>query len=186
MRLFKYEGFKVVISPEALSIKCFKDIYDRDESEKKEIAMGELSFIYFYSDPRSDYAYIISNEAREAEIVKALGLPDEWKMDEKIKTAIEYYESFKPMSAMLLDDAYYMISKLRERMRTVDYDERDDKGKPVYTFESVTKTINQIPALVENLSKAMERVNKDITEQEIASGSVELTALDKDLDIFID
>ena len=36
MKLFKYEGFKVTISEEALLLKKFKIIWDRDKTKSKQ------------------------------------------------------------------------------------------------------------------------------------------------------
>lgn len=186
MKLFRYEGFQIVIAPEAYALKPFKVIWDRDTSKDKSVALQELAFVYFYADPRSDYMYLVNDDERLDAIRLGEGLSSDWKPDKELDKAIEFYKSFKPMSAMLLEDTYYMIDKLRHRMRNVDYDERDEKGKPIYTFESVTKTINQIPALIKTLGEAMDRVNKEIIEQEKARGNVEMTVLDKDLDIWLD
>ena len=45
MKLFKYEGYKIVISEEALILKPFKKLWDRDKSNDKGKALMELSFI---------------------------------------------------------------------------------------------------------------------------------------------
>ena len=74
MKLFKYEGFKIEVSPEALQLKPFKLIYNKDKSKNKEQAFLELSFVYFFADPRSDYQYITDEEDRIEAIKKGLGL----------------------------------------------------------------------------------------------------------------
>ena len=81
MKLFKYEGHRVVISPEALALKPFRRIWERDKSEDKGKALQELSFIYFYCDPRSDYKIIMDDDERLEEIKKGEGLRDAWKAD---------------------------------------------------------------------------------------------------------
>ena len=35
MKLFKYEGYKIVIEPEILTLKPFKKIWERDKSANK-------------------------------------------------------------------------------------------------------------------------------------------------------
>lgn len=187
MKLFKYEGFNIEIAPQALRLKAFRDLYERDTSKDKSRAIDELTFVYFFTDPRSDYMITSDEDSRINAIKADMGLPSNWTPDDKVMKAVELYKSFRPVSAMLLDDAYYMINKLRERMRNVDYDERDEKGRPLYTFESVTKTVMKIPELVDVLGKAVDRVNKDILEQEKASGTtIEQTILDKSLDIYVE
>ena len=183
MRLFKYEGYRVVISEEALRLKPFRTLWDRDESQSKDDALNELAFIYFYADPRSDYQYITNSEDRLEAIKAGEGLPIEWKPDKEVLKAIEFYNSFKPMSALLLDDSRKMINKLRDYINNVDFNETDDKGKPIHTLSSITSTIKQIPELTKTLNEAERLVNQEMLEAAKARGSVELTILDTDLDI---
>ena len=54
IKLFRYEGYKIIISEEALALKPFKQIWQRDRTVNKDKAIAELGFIYFFCDPRSD------------------------------------------------------------------------------------------------------------------------------------
>ena len=47
IKLFKYEGYKLNISEEALLLKPFKEIWQRDKSKSKDRAFQELGYIYF-------------------------------------------------------------------------------------------------------------------------------------------
>ena len=73
MKLFKYEGYRVVIAEEALALKPFKKLWDRDKSANKDKAIAELSFIYFFCDPRSDYQYLTDPDARKEAIKEGGG-----------------------------------------------------------------------------------------------------------------
>lgn len=183
MKLFKYEGYRVVISEEAMMLKPFKKIWDRDKHDDKRDALNELAFIYFFADPRSDYQYITIPEDRIRAIKEGEGLPDKWEPDKDLLKAVEFYDSFKPMSALLLDDSRKMINKLRDYINDIDFNEKDDKGRPVYTMSSITSTIKQIPELTKTLNEAERLVNQEMLEAAKARGSVELTILDTDLDI---
>ena len=67
MKLLRFEGYKVVIEPEILTLKPFKQIWTRDKSINKDRAISEISYIYFMADPRSDYQYITDeNERKQA------------------------------------------------------------------------------------------------------------------------
>lgn len=48
MNLLKIENFELIITPEALSLKPFKRIWDRDKSDDKRKAIQDLSYIYFF------------------------------------------------------------------------------------------------------------------------------------------
>lgn len=171
IRLFKYEGYNVTVEPEALMLAPFKAIWDRDKSKDKHVAMQELAFIYFMGDPRSDYQFLIDEEERIKEIKKGQGMPEKWKPDNIVKRALTFYNSFKPSSAGLLEDTRVAVNKLRQLLRKIDLEERDEKGKPVYTLNTITATIKQIPSLVKDLDEAERTLAKDIIQEARARGS---------------
>ena len=45
MKLFRYEGYKVVISEEAYALKVFRQIWNRDKTASKDRAIMELGYI---------------------------------------------------------------------------------------------------------------------------------------------
>ncbi len=171
IRLFRYEGYTVSVDPEALLLAPFKAIYDRDKRKDKSMAMQELAYIYFMSDPRSDYQYLVDEEVRSDEITKGLGMPKGWKEDAVVKRARVFYESFKPASAGLLEDTKIAVNKLRHLLRNIDLEETDDKGRPVYTLNTITATIKQIPGLVKDLDEAERALSRDIMQEAKARGS---------------
>ena len=171
IKLFKYEGYSVTVEPEAIMLAPFKAIWDRDKRKDKSMAMQELAYIYFMSDPRSDYQYLVDEEVRKEEVIKGLGMPAKWKEDDVIKRALKFYESFKPTSAGLLEDTRIAVNKLRQLLRNIDLEETDDKGRPVYTLNTITATIKQIPGLVKDLDEAERTLSKDIIQEAKARGS---------------
>lgn len=185
MRLFEYKNYKVDISEEALMLKPFKDIYKRDRTKNKDIALQELAYIYFMEDDRSDYKYIIDNEERSKAIIEGEGL-DKWKPDKMVKDAQVFYSSFKPISSLLLEDTRVAVDKLRKLLRDIDLSQIDDKGRPVYTLNTITSTIKQIPALVKELKEAEKTVFKDTEEQGRAMGSNNKTLGDDGYDFLDD
>ena len=64
MNLVKWDNSRIVIAPEAYSIKAFRDIWDKDKSKDKGNATLELGALYFMYDPRSDYQYETDEEVR--------------------------------------------------------------------------------------------------------------------------
>ena len=180
IRLFKYEGYTVTVEPEALMLAPFKAIWDRDKDKNKSMAMQELAYIYFMGDPRSDYQYLVDEEVRRDEVIKGLGMPDSWKEDDVIKRARVFYESFKPASAGLLEDTRIAINKLRELLRNIDLEETDDKGRPVYTLNTITATIKQIPGLAKDLDEAERTLSRDIIQEAKARGSQSKALLEDD------
>lgn len=181
IRLFKYEGYKVTVEPEALMLVPFKALWDRDTSADKRKAMQELAFIYFMCDPRSDYQYLIDDEIRETEIKKGEGMPDNWKPDAEVKRAMAFYKSFVPVSAGLLEDTKVAVEKLRKLLREVNLEDKDKNGKPIYTLNVITQTIKQVPTLAKDLDEAERALSRDIINDSKARGS-QVKALYEDED----
>lgn len=180
IKLFKYEGWQVTVEPEAIMLAPFKAIWDRDNSNDKTMAKQELAYIYFLEDPRSDYQYIVDIEERSKEITSGLGMPKEWKPDKVIERAATFYRSFKPISAGLLEDTRYVANKLRTSIKEMDFDERDDKGKPIYTLNSISATLKQLATLAVDLDEAERKLNKDIVAETKARGNNTKALLEDD------
>lgn len=166
VRLFKYEGYEVTIEPEALMLAPFKALYNRDKSKDKSVAKQELAYLYFMGDPRSDYQYLVDAEVRSEEIIKGLGMSKNWKPDKEVERALAFYESFKPMSAGLLEDTRLFVNKYREKLRDLSFEELEVKE-----LKEIGAIIKQIPALAKDLDEAERTLSKDIVAEARARGS---------------
>lgn len=171
MKLFKYEGYKITISEEALLLKPFKAIWKRDKSLNKEKALSELGFIYFFCDIRSDYQYIVDEEARMASIKEGEGMPEDWTPDSVVLEAMQFYSTFKSTSALLLEDTRYAVDKLRKLLREINLTKTDNNGKPIYTLNTITATIKQVPSLVKDLDEAERSIAKEIAQSDKVRGA---------------
>lgn len=183
MKLFKYEGYKVVISEEAFALKVFRQIWNRDRSVNKDKAIMELGYIYFMVDPRSDYQYLVDEDERSKAIIEGEGLPNRWKPDKAITEAMEFYSRFKPTAALLLEDTRYAVDKLRKLLREIDLSQLDDKGKPIYTLNSVTATIKQVPSLAKDLDEAEKALASEMRSEGKMRGQGEKTIFEDNLDL---
>lgn len=129
-------------------------------------------------DPRSDYQYIVSLEERENAIKEAEGLPENWKPDKLVKEAMEFYASFKPASALLLEDTRFMVDKFRKKVRSIDFEELGVKE-----LKEVGALIKQIPALVKDLDEAEKALASEIRGQGKMRGSGEKTIFEDSLTV---
>ena len=170
MKLFKYEGYKITISEEALMLKPFKALWDRDKTKNKEKAYMELGFIYFYCDPRSDYQYLTDEEERLKAIKEGEGIPDKWNPDNIVKEAMNFYNGFKPTSALLLEDTRNMVNGYRAKLREIT---KDMSNLEIKDIKDIGAIIKQIPALVKDLDEAERAVSKEIIESNKVRGSQE-------------
>jgi hypothetical protein len=181
MKLFKYESYKLSISEEAFLLKPFKLIWNRDRSINKERALSELGFIYFMCDPRSDYQYIIDEQEREKAIKEGEGMSNDWKPDKLVKEAMEFYSSFKPTAALLLEDTRFAVDKLRKLLREIDLNAMDDKGRPLYTLSTITSTIKQVPLLAKDLDEAEKALASELRNEGRMRGQGEKTIFEDGL-----
>lgn len=168
MKLFKYEGYKVVISEEAFALKVFRQIWNRDRSISKDKAIIELGYVYFLADPRSDYQYIVDENERSKAIIEGEGLPNNWKPDKLIIEAITFYKSLKSTSALLLEDTRAVIDNVRKTLREFSFEGMEDKDR-VNAIKSVASTIATIPKLIKDLDEAEKAVT---SEMQNATGKV--------------
>lgn len=183
MKLFKYDSYKVVISEEALAIKAFRDIWEADGSEDKRLAVQELGYVYFMCDPRSDYMVISDEGERSDTIIEQEGLPKRWKPSKLVSKAMELYLSFKPQSAMLLDDIRASVDKLRSTLREMDLMEKDAAGKPVFKANDYATTLERLLKLCSSLKEAERQMSMDMAEAGRMRGGGQKTVLEDDLSI---
>ena len=181
MKLFRYEGYNLTISEEAFMLKPFRDIWKRDKSKGKDKALQELAYIYFMEDSRSDYQIYVDKEERSSQVKLGEGIPESWKPDKLVTDAQEFYAGFKSEAALLLEDIRVAITKLREFIKTIDLSAVDDKGKPIYTLNTYTATIKQIPELITSLDEAEKSIHKEAVTSDKVRGSVEKAMFEDDL-----
>lgn len=176
MKLLKYEGYKVVIEPELLTLKPFKQIWTRDKTVNKDKALAEIAFIYFMADPRSDYQYLVDDKERMEAIKEGEGLPPKWQPDKVVTEAMDFYMSFKPISALLLEDIRFMVDKYRKRLKAQEFDDLEIKD-----LKEVGALIKQISPLVKDLDEAEKALNSEMKSSGKMRGSGEKTIFEDDL-----
>ena len=166
-------------SPQALSIKVFKTIWDKDKKKDKLRATRELSFVYYMADDRSDYMYLLNEDDRQSEICRALDLPDDWVREQYINDAIAYYvEASTTTSTILLASTRNVIQKISRFLDNVNMDERDQRtNKPIHDIVKITSSVEKIPKLVKALNEIEEEIIKE-KELKAQSGNREIGIFD--------
>ena len=172
MKLLKFENYKIVIEPEFLALKPFREIWQRDKSKHKDRAIQEIAYIFFMSDPRSDYQYLVDEEERSKAIKEGEGIDSKWKPDKVVLDAITFYKSFKPTSALLLEDTRAMINGYRLKLREITADMSNLDIKEIKDLGAVIK---QIPSLIKDLDEAEKALNSELKTSGRMRGSGEKT-----------
>jgi hypothetical protein len=171
MHIIEYNNYEIIPTEEAFLIKPIRELYNADRSKTKEKFLQQMSILYFMVDPRSSYNYIIDDDDRFKAILEQEGLPKDYKVDKKLQAAMDIYKEHTMTSSyLLLQDMKVAIEKVRQFLREVDLNAVDDKGKPLYTINSVTTAIKQIPQLAKDVMEAEKIIAKEIEEQGRARG----------------
>jgi hypothetical protein len=163
--LFDYKERNVIVSPEALLIPEFEEIYKRDKSKDKAKAIKELSYIYFISDYKSPYISSLSPDALKRTIGKDFMKDEDYEPDSKILAAIDKYKSIQRTPSMLLLNASLQtVHNLTDYLQNIDLQERDKNDKPIYKPSDVTNSLKNIGGIVDSLNKVRANVEKEIQE----------------------
>ena len=179
MHILEYNNYQIEPTQEAFLIKPIRDLYKADKSKTKDKFMTQMSVIYFLVDPRSSYNYIIDEDERLKAIIEQEGLPSNFKIDKKLQEVIDIYKKHViTTSYLLLQDTKLAIDKVRQFLRNVDLTAVDDKNKPIYTINSVTSAIKQIPQLAKDVIDAEKAITREIEEQGKLRGTANKTLMD--------
>lgn len=187
MKLIEYENYTLHISDEAYLVGPIRKLFTQDKTKSKDTFFKQMSLLYFVYDPRSNYAYITDEKARIKEVEEQEGISP--KDSKKYRTpefekAVEVYKELnKTSSLLLLQDTRIAVNKVREFLKNIDLSATDDKGKPLYTINSVTMAIKQIPQLAKDLASAEKALAKEVEEQSKARGSNEMSLLDAGINL---
>lgn len=170
MKLVKLDNYQVRFDDELLLLKPFRQLYKGDKNRDKRGFMDFLTIVYYTYDPRSDYSYIVDEEARMKEVCVTNGLEIPKFNELQIECINLYKKLTTTISQELLKSTKIAINKVRNFLETIDLAATDDKGKPIYTINSVTTAIKQIPQLAKDVMEAERAVEKEIEEMGIARG----------------
>jgi len=169
MKLFEMKDYNLQVNEVAWGLLPFKAILKRDKNRNKETAFKEILFIYYYTDIRSDYMYILNDKERTTEIIKDIGLHVDWKVDKVMQDAIDFYKS-KSVSVIgkLYQDALKSVGDMSEYLRMTDelLRERTNNGGTVTTLPMITTAQEKLPKIMQNLKSAYKEVLAEQKEME--------------------
>jgi hypothetical protein len=177
MKLITVENYELKIADEALLVKQFRRLWNMDRSASKEQFYKQMSLLFFCYSPSSNYAYIMDEKERMKEVMEQEGI-SEIKNNAEFKAAVEVYKKLvKTASSELLEDTRLIIDKMRQALKSIDFDSLEDKDA-VNAVKTVATVVGMIPKLVKDLTEAEKAVAKEAEESSKARGSQELTVLD--------
>lgn len=181
MKLIRLEDYQIKVADEALLVRPFRRLFNMDRSKGKETFYKQMSILYFVYSPSSNYAYIVDEKDRLKEVLAQEGITD-FHNTAEFKEAVEVYRKLvKTSSSELLEDTRLIIEKMRQALKSIDFDSLEEKDA-VNAVKTVASVVGMIPKLVKDLAEAEKAVDKELEEQGNARGSQELTIFDRDDD----
>jgi len=158
MELLTIVNNRLQVSPYALVVKEFKDIWDRDLTITKDTAIAELSFVHFMCDFKSPFRGYESID-KIARIIKEVRLPTAWISDSIIKSAIEKYNILQETPSMrllkFLEESLVQIEKFVKGYNPAT----DLTGSK---FRAMSDAIKKAPDIFKSINSI-----KEIVEQEV-------------------
>ena len=103
-----------------------------------------------------------------------------WKPDKLVQEAMNFYNSFKTTSALLLEDTRTMVEGYRAKLREITKDMSDLDIKEIKDLGAIIK---QIPSLVKDLDEAEKALAAEMKSTGKMRGSGEKTIFEDTLDI---
>lgn len=163
--LFDLKNRRVTVAPQTLLIPEFKDIWDADTSEHKEVAMNELAYVYYISDYKSPYLSSLTPDLVAQTVAKDFMKDANYEPNELIMKAIAKYKELQLTPSMLLLNASLKtVHNLIDYMENVDLQERDQHGKPIYKPNDVTTSLAKIGGIVDSINKVRSNVEREIMQ----------------------
>lgn len=177
MKLIKVENYELKVADEALLVRPIRRLWNMDRSAGKEQFYKQMSVLFYVYSPSSNYAYIVDEKERMKEVMAQEGITD-IKNNTEFKAAVEAYKKLvKTSSSELLEDTRLIIEKMRQALKSIDFESLEEKDA-VNAVKTVATVVGMIPKLVKDLTEAEKAVAKEMEEQTNARGSQELTVGD--------
>jgi len=163
-KLFDIINGKVVLSPTTLYIPDFKKLWDRDDSEEKQTAINEISYIVFMYDHKSPYRDF--KEVDKLKMVrKDAGFTTKWKPDAAVTKAIEKYKLLQETaSSRLLQAAKVGADKLTEYFETAES----------YDANNIVRNLKELGNVVKSIDTLSKQVEREQLEKNSARGDREI------------
>lgn len=173
--LFAVENHIAKPNTETLLISPFKEIWERDKSEGKEIALKELTFVEFMSSKKKTNPYAGYEDDKRFNKLKETLFEEDWEPDELIERALVKIKDFQEEASPTYQ--YYLsasraASKMRTFFNEFDINERNERnGNPIYKPSDITRALNDTDKVLQNLNSLKEKVEQELFEQTKTKGN---------------
>ena len=170
MKIFDIDAGKIQLKASSLAIPEFKKIWEKDKTEDKKESYNAISYVTFLCDSSLENPYRNYSEEDKVKVLKKDCFADEdYELDEDVIAAIKKYREIQEtVSVRLLRSAKKATDQLSEYFDTVDFSEKDNYGKPVYSARDVSSNLKEIG----NIVKSLAALEKQVQEEQTSSGKI--------------
>jgi len=169
--LFEVTSKKTVYpTEEILLVSPFKEIWKRDKSANKELALSEFAYIEFTTSMLKTNPYRQYPEKRKVSIVKNAVIIDQtWKPDKLVKQAMKMIKNFQQQASTTYN--YYMSAKrgaehMQEFFQKVNLNKLNEKTQnPLYKPRDLTSALNDTAKVLSNLKELEKKVEEELYDE---------------------
>ena len=178
--LFRVEDRVVKPNDEVLQVPPFSEIWERDKSPNKEIALQEFTFIEFMTSALKTNPYRGYSEDRKAEVIKRDIIRIEgWVPDILVLKGIEKVKEFQregSESYSLYLSALVAKNKLQDFFNTFNMNKVNMKtGAPIYKPRDITAALQDLDKTIISLQSLEKKVEDDLFETAKIKGQKEVS-----------
>lgn len=165
--IFYLDNGKPFPTDEALLLEPIKAIWRRDKNKGKSMARKELAYVWYRVAPVKNNPFKDLPEDMWREIADALKLPSTWAPDEVVQEAVKFLDlTYKDMwePYALWRDMVETSQKLRRFLKTIDMNERTDRGFLVHKPSEIAMAVSRNADNIDKLIKLESSLYKAIEE----------------------
>jgi hypothetical protein len=183
VEIFEINGSIVRPVKDILLIYPFNEIWNRDETKHKSIAINELAYIYYLVSPKKTNPYSgYSNELKSKKIIEGVWKQAEWSPDDLVKEAIVTYAKWLEEAAPSM--RYYNavksgVEQTINFFQNIDFNERTDKGLPVYKISEVIPALKSANEVLKSMTDLQERVEQEVYESSKTKSGKEINLFER-------
>ena len=181
--LFQITGNKVYPHPDTLLISPFKEIWEKDETPDKKVALAEFAYIEFTTSMLNTNPYKgYTNVERPSKVKAAVIFMPKWRPSKLIEEATLLMKKFQEEASPTY--SYYIsarkaIEKMKRFFEEVDINARNEKGALLYKPRDITSAITDTEKILTTMKSLEVKVHEEVYD-------VIKTKADKDISPFAD
>ena len=176
--LFTVENNIAIPNVETLLISPFKEIWERDTTKEKEVAIKEFTFIELMISKKKSNPFAGYTDETRFDKLKLQLFSVDWKPDLLVEQAmvkmVEFQREASPTYVYYVD-SLETAERTRKFLKDIDLSERNDKtGNPLYKPRDVTSALIDTEKVILTLASLKEKVEQELFETTKTKGNKQI------------